>query len=105
MNTEKIRELCRVRGMSLRRLSMSMTRMTPNGVQHILTHGSTNTKTLEEISTLLQVNPGVFFDDHPVKLEVPDEVARLREWVAIKDERIKLLEDRLRQRTDVPLTS
>ena len=42
---------------------------------------------------------------HPVKLEVPDEVARLREWVAIKDERIKLLEDRLRQRTDVPLTS
>lgn len=100
MNTEKIREICRVRGISLRRLSMDMTRMTPNGIQNILKHGSTNTKTLEEISTLLNVNPGVFFDDHPVQMEVPDEVARLREWITIKDERIKLLEDRLRQRTD-----
>lgn len=97
MNTEKIRELCRMRGMALRKLGMMMpSRLSANGIQNILNNRSTNTRTLEEPSSVLEVNPGVFFDDHPFKMMPPDEIVRLREWIEIKDERIKMLEERLR---------
>ena len=69
MNTDKIRDLCKKHRISLKELSEKVG-LSPNGTQHILRAGSTNTTTLEKIALELGVHPGYFFDDSPVKSDL-----------------------------------
>ena len=56
-----IRDLAERKGLTLRDLALKMNK-TEDGLQKLIKKGSTNTQTLEDISQILEVHPGYFFD-------------------------------------------
>lgn len=58
-----IKDLAEKKNLTLRELACRIG-MTDDGLQKLMTKGSTKTSTLEEISRVLEVSPGIFFDGY-----------------------------------------
>jgi transcriptional regulator with XRE-family HTH domain len=82
MNTQKIRDLCHEKNLSLADLARQLG-MTPNGLQSILREKSTNTSTLERIAEILKVSPSIFFTDEPIGSSQSDALKQCEEKVEL----------------------
>jgi len=65
MNYERIRQVCRLRNCTLKRLCEEV-KLTEAGLQKMIKNESMKVETLEKISKVLEVHPSVWFFDLPV---------------------------------------
>lgn len=84
-NLVLIRKLCEERKITIRELARRINR-TEGSLQSLIKSGSTSTLTLEAIAEVLEVNPGIFWEEpKQSKEETQLELDYLRRLVIEKD--------------------
>lgn len=90
-----IRDLCEKKKIKIRELASRIGK-DESSIQSMIRTGATNTKTLEAISDVLDVQPGIFFDNPSVEGEGESvnkdaEIAYLKKIIEEKERLIQIL--------------
>lgn len=91
-NFEIIRDLCERKKITIRELAQRINR-DESSIQSAIRRGSTNTKTLEAIASVLGVSAGVFFDGYtPIEDSgLQREIDHLNQLLVEKERLIEVL--------------
>lgn len=97
-NFKLIKDIAWEKGFSIKDIADKIG-LTPSSLHHLIKAGSTNTSTLEAISNILEVSPGIFFEEQPSLMSdqsrkianLEKEKAYLLQILAEKERTIKIL--------------